>query len=134
MQCMDIQPDKGDWEKSFDPSTRFDSMVAIGRHVANYDILQNKKYAEAKAYPIEFEGHKGWAINNALTSSLIFEGLDDRPLWILFSYKAGIWKYSLRCAPGSGIDVSMIASKYNGGGHAAAASFQSDKYLLKDII
>jgi len=89
------------------------------------------------AYPVEFEGHKAWAINKTLSDSKIFESLPEansRPLWILFSFKAGIWKYSLYSAPDSEIDVSKIAVKYGGGGHVGAAGFQSDKYLLEDVV
>jgi nanoRNase/pAp phosphatase (c-di-AMP/oligoRNAs hydrolase) len=83
------------------------------------------------AFPVEFEGHKAWAINKGLSNSKIFETF-KRGLWILFTYKAGTWEYSLYPAPRSGIDVSKIAVKYGGGGHAGAARFQSDKFLLKE--
>lgn len=106
-----------------------------GYIILKYEAQQNAVYAKAAAFPVEFDGHKAWAINKAVGNSKIFESLSsqDRPLWILFRYKAGMWRYSLYSAPSSGIDVSKIAGKYGGGGHAGAAGFQSDKYLLKDI-
>lgn len=134
MRCMNIQPYKGNWKKCFHQETRLDDMIAVGRHVLNYEKSRNTAYAEAMAFPVEFEGHKAWAINKALSNSKIFETIKDshkRPLWILFSYRDGIWKYSLYSAPDSGIDVSEIAVKYGGGGHAGAAGFQSEKYLLE---
>jgi oligoribonuclease NrnB/cAMP/cGMP phosphodiesterase (DHH superfamily) len=108
-------------------------LIKDGEIVRRYIDHQNKAYAKAMAFPVEFENHKAWAINKALSNSKIFETLensDERPLWILFNYRAGVWKYSLYSAPDSGIDVSEIAVKYGGGGHAGAAGFQSDKYLL----
>lgn len=107
-----------------------------GSPISLYDLRQTEDYAREMAFPVEFEGHKAWAINKALSNSQIFEtleGSDERPLWILFSFRDGVWKYSLRLASGSVIDVSEIALKYGGGGHADAAGFKSDKYLLKNI-
>ncbi len=39
-----------------------------------------------------------------------------------------------KCSAAIGsIDVSKIVVKHGGGGHAGAAGFISDKYLLKDV-
>lgn len=112
-------------------------LLKKGTAILDYEEQQSAIYAEAMAFPVEFEGHKAWAINKALSNSKIFEKTFPdalkRPLWILFSYKAGVWKYSLYCFPLSGIDVSKIAVKYGGGGHAGAAGFQSEKYLLQEV-
>ena len=107
-----------------------------GSPISLYDWQQDEDYAAKMAFPVEFEGYDAWAINKTLSNSKIFETLpeaNERPLWILFSYKAGIWRYSLYSTPDSGIDVSKIAVKYGGGGHAGAAGFQSDKYLLTGV-
>ena len=105
-----------------------------GMLILKYEEQQNAVYAADRAFPVEFEGHEAWAINKALSNSRIFEtfGSQERPLWILFSYKAGIWRYSLYSDVAM-LDVSKIAVKYGGGGHAGAAGFQSDRYLLKDV-
>jgi oligoribonuclease NrnB/cAMP/cGMP phosphodiesterase (DHH superfamily) len=105
-----------------------------GLTVLKYEEQRNGIYSDEMAFHVEFEGHKGWAINKALSSSKIFEEFyaHDRPLWILFNYNAGTWKYTLYSS-NNRIDVSKIAVKHGGGGHAGAAGFKSDKYLLKDI-
>lgn len=107
-----------------------------GKTLIEHERRQNYIYAEAMAFPVEFEGHKAWAINKALSNSRIFEtafpNALKRPLWILFSYRAGVWRYGLYSAPDGGIDVSKIAAKHGGGGHAGAAGFQSNKYLLSE--
>lgn len=114
-----------------------DNNIEEGRTVLIYENQRNQTYAKEMAFKVEFEGHKTWAINKALSNSKIFEtieNVEERPLWILFSYKAKIWRYSIYSAPDSGLDVSKIAAKYGGGGHAGAAGFQSDKYLLTETI
>lgn len=137
MRLEDWPPDNLKWKCLFEDPTAFMDFLKNGDLILAYEERQNAVYAEAMAFPVEFEGHKAWAINKALSNSKIFEtGFPDavkRPLWILFSYRAGIWKYSLYCFPLSGIDVSKIAVKHGGGGHAGAAGFQSEKYLLKEI-
>lgn len=116
-----------------------DMTIQNGNIILKYENQRNATYAKAMAFMVKFEGHKAWAINKALSNSKIFETLPGlhaqaRPLWILFRYQAGVWSYSLYAAPDSGIDVSEIAAKYGGGGHAGAAGFKSDKYLLKEQV
>ena len=122
--------DPGIWHK-------ISQICKKGQLLLKYENQQNAAYASVMAFPVEFEGHKAWAINKALSNSRIFEeNFPDaikRPLWILFSYRAGVWRYSLYSLPLIGIDVSKIAVKYGGEGQAGAAGFQSDKYLLGDV-
>lgn len=134
MRVINVDPARGDWDKFFDADTRFDDMIAVGAHILQYEFKRNVAYAQQMAFKVEFEGHKAWAINKALSNSKIFETFEsqERPLWILFSYKAGVWKYSLRTNDPV-LDVSLIAKKYGGGGHAGAAGFVNDKYLLKEV-
>lgn len=138
MRLCDCGPEWIGWKALLSPNNiTFRDIIKTGHIVYTYEKQQNTTYAEAMAFPVEFEGHKAWAINKALSNSKIFETIEnakDRPLWILFSYKVGLWKYSLYSSPDSGLDVSKIAAKYGGGGHAGAAGFQSDKYLLTETI
>jgi oligoribonuclease NrnB/cAMP/cGMP phosphodiesterase (DHH superfamily) len=130
------EPFSSQWQTLFENSSVVDSIKENGECIVEYESQRNQTYAKSMIFQVEFEGHDAWAINKALSNSKIFETIensDERPLWILFNYKAGIWKYSLYSAPDSGIDVSKIAGKHGGGGHANAAGFQSDEYLLKNI-
>ncbi len=140
IQLYNTDPDEIRWEDWMgnDPGLwlTISNICKTGEELIKYERIQSAIYSKSRAYPVEFEGHKAWAINKALGNSKIFETIPNankRPLWILFSYKAGIWKYSLRRAPNSGIDISKIVVKYRGGGHAGDASFTSDKYLLDDM-
>jgi oligoribonuclease NrnB/cAMP/cGMP phosphodiesterase (DHH superfamily) len=129
------------WQTLFDskiepiPVNYVTQVIGIGKTIAPFRYIQDRLYAKKMAFKVEFEGYDAWAINKALSNSKIFDGLDpygERPLYILFNYKGGVWKYSLYSNPNSGIDVSKIAVKYGGGGHAVAAGFQSEKYLLNN--
>lgn len=139
MRLEDWMPEAPAWQSLFNKNTELnirEDVIRQGIIVTKYEQRRNFAYAKAMAFPVEFEGHKAWAINKALSNSKIFETLPNaqkRPLWILFSYKNGLWRYSLYSAPGSGIDVSEIAVKYGGGGHAGAAGFKSEQYLLKEV-
>lgn len=129
------EPFSSQWQTLFEHSSVVGDIKDNGECIVVYEAQRNKNYAKIMAFPVEFEGQNAWAINKALSNSKIFGTLpnaNDRALWILFSYQAGIWRYSLYSAPDGGIDVSKIAVKYGGGGHAGAAGFQSDKYLLKE--
>jgi oligoribonuclease NrnB/cAMP/cGMP phosphodiesterase (DHH superfamily) len=142
MRMSDWSPEITAWQNLFgkDPELAekiFEMRLAKGETILAYEDQQNATYAKEMAFPVEFEGHEAWAINKALGNSKIFEtfGSQERPLWILFSYKAGVWKYSLYANPAAlNLDVSQIAVKYGGGGHAGAAGFQSNKYLLKEQV
>ena len=138
MRLSNWHPYDREWSKLLDHNQDgiCDVFVKQGDSILAYENQRNATYAKAMAFPAMFEHHKAWAINKALSNSKIFGGMPDgaeRPLWILFSYKAGTWRYSLYSDPEIGIDVSEIATKYGGGGHAGAAGFQSDKYLLTEV-
>jgi oligoribonuclease NrnB/cAMP/cGMP phosphodiesterase (DHH superfamily) len=128
------EPFSSQWQTLFEHSSVVDDIKENGEAILAYENQRNATYAEAMAFPVEFEGHEAWAINKALSNSKIFEtfGSQERPLWILFRYKAGEWSYSLYSDVAM-LDVSKIAVKYGGGGHAGAAGFKSDKYLLKEF-
>lgn len=129
------EPFSAQWQTLFEHTSVVGDIKDNGACILEYENQRNTAYAKAMAFPVKFEGHEAWAINKALSNSKIFDTIEkaeDRPLWIFFSYKAGIWRYSIYSAPDSGIDVSQIAVKYGGGGHAGAAGFQSDKYLLTE--
>jgi len=134
MRMEDWEPDKSYWQTLLNDPNVYMDYLKDGDLLLKYENQQNKVYANASVFPVEFEGHKAWAINKYFGNSKIFETLPDaqrRPLWILFGLKNGAWKYSLYAAPDSGIDVSKIAVKYGGGGHVGAAGFKSNKYLLQ---
>jgi len=84
---------------------------------------------------IEWEGVVWWAVNCHQTDSsnyekqvaMLKETVNIHAV-LIFYRRLGGWKYSLR-AVDRDTDVSLIAKKYKGGGHAGAASFLADNLL-----
>lgn len=133
MRLNECRPEWNSWEDILNYDSRiYLDIIKSGHIVSRYENQRNITYAKDMAFPVEFEGHKAWAINKALSNSKIFETIKnghERPLWILFSCRAGTWKYTLYSHEGS-IDVSKIAVKHGGGGHAGAAGFQSQENIF----
>lgn len=135
MRLKEWDPSDSSWDPLLMHYDYVEMFIKDGELIIAYEKQRNTQYSQSMAFPVIFEGHKAWAINKALSNSKIFETMPQAqgiPLWILFSYKAGIWRYSLYSSPSIGLDVAKIAANYGGGGHAGAAGFQSDKYLLKE--
>jgi len=85
---------------------------------------------KSKGFEVMFEGHKAYALNLPNCNSEYFDSINDGSYDILipFSYNGEKWTYSLYSKT---VDVSELAKKYGGGGHASASGFVSDSLLLK---
>lgn len=84
----------------------------------------------SKAFDLVFEGHKFAAINNTLAGSAVLESYarPDHDGILVFSYngKTGMWEVSMYGNEKSSqeVDLSIIAKKYGGGGHARSCGFR----------
>jgi hypothetical protein len=80
-----------------------------------------------EAYPVVFEGVKGWAVNAPhFFTSRIGERIYSEKGGIAIIYfdlhdRIGV---SLRAKAGGKLDVAKMAEKYGGGGHPLAAGFR----------
>lgn len=87
----------------------------------------NEKYANAYAYPVEFEGLRGIACNKGMANSRLFDSRwDEKKFDVMITYvhvQGKFWTVSLYSTK-EDVDVSVIAKKYGGGGHKGAAGFQ----------
>lgn len=100
----------------------------IGRKIDNYIKVHNKTVVDDGAFTTLIDGIPAIACNIKNTNSLLFESMNKQypnyPFRILFSYFANIKKYRVSMFT---IDpsrpVNLIANKYGGGGHPAAAGF-----------
>lgn len=86
-----------------------------------------------------FEGYKTVVVNTlpslaSETCDFILQNeTDDKHQMAMCFYISGEWFHaSLRSLPGSGVDVSAIAKKYGGGGHANAAGFKTKTEMFKE--
>ncbi len=106
-----------------------------GRHIRRYIDLYNEKLLE-QAFRAKLGSYVVWAVNAPYKSASEVAGKlaerDDGKFGVSFFRLAdGTWQYSLRSR--GDFDVSEVATKRGGGGHAGAAGFESDELVLKPV-
>jgi oligoribonuclease NrnB/cAMP/cGMP phosphodiesterase (DHH superfamily) len=103
--------------------------IEQGKTILKYQKQENEKYIKAAAFELTFAGYKAIAVNKMLTSSQLFESIWDNEKYdIMITFgmrKTGDWTMSFYTDK-EGIDVSIIAKRFGGGGHknAAGCSFK----------
>ncbi len=75
------------------------------------------------AYPVEFLGHKAYAVNSPILQSETGNALSmtKAPIAILWYERNGRRRFSIRS--NGTVDVAALAAKMGGGGHKSAAGF-----------
>ncbi len=98
-----------------------------GVTITQYEKETNKIRC-SKAFDLQFEGLKFAAINNCLAGSVVLDSYarEDHQGLMVFSYTGTKWTVSLyqNLLCPTKHDLSLIAVKYGGGGHAGACGFQ----------
>jgi len=101
-----------------------DETISDGYIVLKYQEQENEKFCKATSFEILFEGYKAIVMNKQLTNSQAFKSIWDNEkydIMIVFGLKSnGLWTFSFYTDK-EGIDVSILARKLGGGGHAQAA-------------
>ena len=121
------------WNALFD----LDNKVAVetllygGRMLQSYQ-QRNDAGLMHRSFIVEFEGLKFLALTTARCNSLTFASKDvpetGHDALMGFYFTGQKWSVSLYHAKhNTGIDLSLIAVKYGGGGHRGACGFQTDK-------
>jgi len=116
------------WREFFNSEDNINvkALVAEGKICLRYEEQINRKYCERYVFETELEGLKAIAVNKGISNSKLFKGFYDprkHDIMITFCYLGDKWTVSLY-SDKKGIDVSIIARKYGGGGHKGAAGFQ----------
>lgn len=108
----------------FNDHKLFEKTCNAGDAVIAYRDLLNKRICEVQAFETVIDGYKAIACNRGLESSQMFETVWDKEKYdLMISFylsKDMQWCISLYTNK-EGIDVSVIAKKYGGGGHVQAA-------------
>ncbi len=110
------------WVKDCEDRKKLKAHIIHGQQLLDYSAaLQNRAIKNAQV--VEFAGHKCLAVNSPLLHSDIGNKLSKLmpPFGIVWSEKSDIRTFSLRS--NGKFDVSVLAQKYGGGGHKAAAGF-----------
>lgn len=134
MRDMATTIDDLDWEYMKDKEVIKD-LIQMGNIILSY---QKKQYDRIKyfAHPVTFEGYKFLAINHSSSTSMVLEDIFtdeyDAMMVYRFNGKKGNWNISMFTTEAHDIDLSVIAKKYDGGGHAKACGFVADTKNLID--
>lgn len=109
-------------------------LIAEGRAILR-DQDQRIQEAVAQAWEVTLDGTKVKCVNaTSLISEIAGELAKGQPFGICF-FETGTHRvYSLRSSKYSGVDVSAIAKKFGGGGHANAAGFKIPFDLAQDLL
>jgi hypothetical protein len=94
-----------------------------GVTVLQYSKFQAQGLCDAIGFPVEFDGYKCFALNQSRCNSTWFESVPGYDIYLPFSFDGSQWTVSLYSTK---VDVSQIAKKYGGGGHARSAGFVCD--------
>ena len=112
--------------------TQTESIIRDGAIIETYIEQYNYSVCKTISYVINFEGLKCICASTSVTSSKFFDGIyneAEHDAMIVYKYEPSIkkWKVSIYSTK-SDLNVSEIAKKYGGGGHAGASGF-----ILDDI-
>lgn len=118
------------WWKVFDGNFEFNGFVRDrGRAILAYEDATNLKYADI-AHETHICDLPAVAINRLLCNSRTFDHAyhpERHALMLAYGFDGQQWKVSLYSDQGSSVDVSEIARRFGGGGHAHAAGFRCDE-------
>jgi oligoribonuclease NrnB/cAMP/cGMP phosphodiesterase (DHH superfamily) len=120
-EIFELHPLSTDWDILINEP---EEVLKNGRVIMSYKAQHNKTYLNAFGYVAEFEGYLADVINVGQVDSKIFDSLRlKNRLQIMYVSIGYSYKVSLRS---ESIDVSELALRYGGGGHAGAAGLQVD--------
>lgn len=98
-----------------------DEIIHQGRTIIQYIDTENLKVCQHTAYPVKFDGLNCIACNRSLTNSKLFDSVSDQyDAMITYYFNGKRWTVSIYSTK---MDVSNIAKKRGGGGHAKACGF-----------
>ncbi len=129
MKTIDTDPDEQTlWLLLF--SDYFvNDIIDRGKIIMKYEKIQNKNLVNNISFVlISIAGYNAICVNKLFTNSKVFDSIYDpkkHDIMITFGYTGSSWTTSLYSEKDH-IDVSEIAKKFGGGGHANASGFQSE--------
>ena len=133
MQALGVnKPNEKIWGQLIRDEVEINPMVERGRAILSYIHNRNYRLVRAEAFVSEFEGYKCICANIAQGYSEFYDSLDNLDEFDIminfFMNKKNCWNLSFYTARDD-IDVSKIAAKFGGGGHAKAAGASALKEL-----
>lgn len=133
MQALGVnRPTDKIWNELINNTLDVDEMVEKGKAILSYIRNRNYRLVRAEAFESEYQGLKCICANIPQGYSEFYDSLDnikDYDMMInFFMNKKNCWNLSFYTAKDN-VDVSKVAEKFGGGGHAKAAGASSLKEL-----
>lgn len=126
------RPTERIWKEIINNTINVNEMVEKGRAILMYIHNRNYRLVRGQAFVSEFEGYKCICANMPQGYSEFYDSLDnidDYDVMInFFMNKKNCWNLSFYTAKDN-VNVSKLAEKFGGGGHAKAAGASSLKEL-----
>jgi len=119
------------WQPLFKDACIVADIVETGKTILEYEKRQNAKLCSYATFETEINGLKAIALNRGFTNSKIFDSVWDNEKYdVMLTFSrlalpAKKWTVSLYTDK-PGIDCSVIAKSFGGGGHIGASGFQCD--------
>jgi len=113
------------WKEFFEGRS-LESEIENGKVILQYLERGNESLVKSAAFETEHGGIKFLAINGLHKGSMQFDSMWDENKYdatMIFGYRDGSWTASFYTVK-EGVDVSVIAKEYGGGGHKGAAGCQ----------
>jgi len=132
---VDHSPDSTIWNKLLDKNyhTSIANMIDNGKIIVKYQNKINNSIIKHQTKQIIWENYKCLVVNNRGTSQM-FDSIDksEVDLLIWWHFTNNMFVVTIATIK-TGIDVSLICQKYNGGGHKQIGGFQLN-VLPKEFI
>jgi len=133
MQSLGVnKPGEPIWGQLIADEVEINPMVEKGRAILSYIHNRNYRLSRAQAFVTELDGLRCICANIAQGYSEFYDSLDDIKDYDVminfFMNKKNCWNLSFYTAKDD-VDVSKLAAKFGGGGHAKAAGASALKEL-----
>jgi len=139
VSLLDLSPDSINWRTVFKSSPEFIAETCQkGELIRKYVEIKNRETAEMSSHEINLEGYVTVALNARGDRTRAFQSVfDPNKHEVMMSYvkmnQGDLWKVSF-FSEKDDVDVSEIAKKFGGGGHANASGCEIDSETLMEIL
>ncbi len=136
-ESENTQPSSNFWMELYSGGSNIiKKVINNGKIIMKYRNQWAKELLEDYGFETEFEGHKCYAVNLGHCNSDYFKsvgGTEKYDILLPFVFDGKQWNVSLYSGH-NGVDVSVIAKKYGGGGHVGASGFICENLPFKKKI
>jgi oligoribonuclease NrnB/cAMP/cGMP phosphodiesterase (DHH superfamily) len=129
LEIQDCSPESMLWKsllfgKGDGPANLFKEINLHGKAISKYFDKISKDQLEHNSYEVVFEGYKCLVCNTAQLRGGFFDSKPGYDVYISYVYNGRSFQFRIESKK---IDVSEIAKKYGGGGHAGASGFSCEE-------